>query len=106
MTEKTAPEVWPRWSETALMTSAVVLIGLLVAAGFNRNGEAFDAGMRAQCRADQTAATVAAALIALADARPEIADRLDESIANLVDMTGGRRPDQIANLPQCREDAP
>ena len=68
----------PGWADTALMTSAVVLIALLAAA-------------------------TAAALIALADARPDLADQLDDHIAHLVDLTGGRTPQQIAQLPQCQE---
>jgi hypothetical protein len=92
----------PSFADTALMTSAVVLVALLIAAAFARDGEALDSSMRAQCRTDQGLAATAGALIALADARPEIADQLDDSIAHLVDMTGGRTPEQIAALPQCR----
>lgn len=93
----------PGWADTALMTSAVVLIALLIAKSWASDGEALDASMRAQCRADQSAAASAAALIALAEAQPAIADQLDDHIAQLVDLTGGRTPQQIANLPQCRE---
>jgi hypothetical protein len=92
----------PGFADTAIMTSAIILMALLIAAGINRNAEAFDAGMRAQCRADQSAAATAAGLIAIAEARPEVADQLDDHIAHLVDLTGGRTPQQIANLPQCR----
>lgn len=94
------------WSDVALMTSAVVLVGLLVAKLFTNYGEALDASMRAKCRADQSAAASAAALIALADAEPAIADQIDDHIAQLVDLTGGRTPQQIAALPQCREGSP
>lgn len=94
------------WSDVALMTSSVLLVGLLVAKLFTNYGEALDASMRAQCRADQGNAATASAMIAMAEEYPAIADKLDDQIAHLVDLTAGRTPQQIAALPQCREAAP
>ncbi len=82
-----------------------VLMGLLVAKLFANYGKALDASMRAQCRADQSMAASASALIAIAETHPDLADQIDDSIAHLVDMTGGRTPQQIAALPQCRDDS-
>lgn len=88
-------------SEVILAGCAVIVAGILLAASANRSAEAYSMAMRSQCSATVTAASV----IELSGADCAEAAGHAPAVIELCRLTHGRSAAQVADLPQCREDA-
>lgn len=89
-------------TDLALAGAAVITAGVLLGAAANRSAEAYSLSMQASCAATVTAAAVIE--LSGADCRPESGH--PPAIVELCRITHGRTARQVANLPQCKEDAP
>jgi hypothetical protein len=87
--------------DSTLVGCAVIVAGVLLTAAANRSAEAYSMALKAQCAATVTAAAV----IELAGADCASAGHTP-SVIELCRLTHGRSAQQVADLPQCLEDAP
>lgn len=90
--------------EVILAGCAIIVCGILIAAGVNRAAEAYSMSLAARCDAQ----ILAASLVELHGIHcPGAADfGHSEATIALCGMARGRTPEQVARLPQCLDAAP